>query len=385
MELLKAKEKCCGCAACAHVCPVNAIQMESDDEGFLYPKIDHSLCIDCGACKATCEFQKETPPSEGALKYAAFRAPTEVRKKSQSGALFYEAARAFLNNGGVVYGAVLEKNFSVGFARAASLEQLEPMRGSKYVQAEISQEIYTRIKQDLNNGLNVMFCGTTCQAAQIYNMFGQKYPDQLIVLDIVCHGVPSPLLWKEYLNYQSGRLHHPITSADFRDKRFGWHSHIEHIKAGKKSYTGDIWTQLFYSHLALRPSCFHCWYRGLKHYSDITIADCWGIENERPDWDDTYGVSLCIVQSNRGLDFMKDNQLQTADIEIQNCLQTPLKKCYPVPSERAVFWKLHREKGFAAIARQYGGDTIRGRLRTRLKCVAKRGKAMIERKRQAKC
>lgn len=131
MELLKAKEKCCGCAACAHVCPVNAIQMERDDEGFLYPEINHSLCIDCGACKATCEFQKETPPSEGALKYGAFRAPTEVRKKSQSGALFYEAARAFLNNGGVVYGAVLEKNFSVGFARAASLEQLEPMRGCR--------------------------------------------------------------------------------------------------------------------------------------------------------------------------------------------------------------------------------------------------------------
>ncbi len=221
---------CCGCTACASVCNHDAITMEPDALGFLYPKVDESRCTDCGLCEKVCAFNNNYDTSLNLPKpdaYAARHKDMDEIMKSRSGAAFAAISDYILEQGGVVYGAGYKDHFRVAHKRATTKEERDEFRGSKYVQSDLSG-VFRLIKQDLKNGLTVLFSGTPCQTSGLNSYVGKKLRDNLVLIDIVCHGVPGPYIWRDYLAYLEEKQGDTITMVNFRDKeRFGWKAHKE--------------------------------------------------------------------------------------------------------------------------------------------------------------
>lgn len=223
------KYLCCGCTACASICPHSAIIMTPDGLGFLYPQISVSACVDCGACNKVCQFHDnyvrydnfETPMA------FQFRLESELElKKSQSGGAFFAIASKFLNSGGVVYGAAFTDNWRVTHQRATDYRGLSTLRMSKYVQSDL-RGVFVQVKDDLKNGIHVLFSGTACQIAGLKAYIPNRMHSNLFCVDIICHGVPSPKIWEDYIGYLQKTRRSKIKKVFFRDKRFGWHGAYE--------------------------------------------------------------------------------------------------------------------------------------------------------------
>ena len=226
---------CCGCTACASICNHDAITMEPDALGFLYPKVDESKCIDCGLCEKVCAFNDNYDKSLNLPKpdaYAARHKDMDEIMKSRSGAAFVAISDYILEQGGVVYGAGYKDHFRVAHKRATTKEGRDEFRGSKYVQSDLTG-VFHQIKQDLKNGLTVLFSGTPCQTSGLNSYVGKKLRENLVLIDIVCHGVPGPYIWRDYLDYLEKKQGDIITMVNFRDKeRFGWTAHKETFTFG---------------------------------------------------------------------------------------------------------------------------------------------------------
>lgn len=224
---------CCGCTACASVCNHDAITMEPDALGFLYPKVDESRCTDCGLCEKVCAFNNNYDTSLNLPKpdaYAARHKDMDEIMKSRSGAAFAAISDYILEQGGVVYGAGYKDHFRVAHKRATTKEERDEFRGSKYVQSDLSG-VFRLIKQDLKNGLTVLFSGTPCQTSGLNSYVGKKLRENLVLIDIVCHGVPSPYIWRDYIAYLEKNQGAPIVWVNFRDKqKYGWAAHHETFK-----------------------------------------------------------------------------------------------------------------------------------------------------------
>lgn len=232
MQLAENKAECCGCSACMSVCPRMEISMQPDEEGFLYPVIDEARCVKCGLCEKVCFYNgmrhvhKFDSASEDA--YAVQLADADERLHSQSGGMFFAIAEYFIANGGVVYGCGLDEHFAAVHKRCADIGTCEELRGSKYVQSDM-KDCYGQVVRDLQAGRQVLFSGTPCQGQGLLNRIDEKYRENLFVVDIVCHGVPSPMVWQDYLKYVEG-IHGSICKVNFRDKEnYGWHSHVESL------------------------------------------------------------------------------------------------------------------------------------------------------------
>lgn len=293
--------------------------------------------------------------------YAVKHKNEEIRMASRSGGIFTALSDIVLGDGGVVYGCVLEDNRRAVHVRAETPEQRDRMRGSKYIQSEMGS-IFSAVKADLAAGKQVLFSGTSCQVDGLRSYLGKDH-DGLICVDIVCHGVPSPLVWQKYLQWQEQRNHASCTAVDFRNKKdFGWTAHKESLwmkgeDGALRQLDSSVFTTMFYGHAILRPSCYQCPYKAAMHPGDITIADYWGIEKAAPGFSDDRGVSLVLVNSQKG-DHLLQRALEQIDLRntrLEDSLQPPLIAPFEEPPFRKKFWRDFHKYSFVTIAKRYGG------------------------------
>lgn len=354
------KSTCCGCTACANICPHKAITMRPDSLGFKYPIVDLAKCTNCGLCEKVCAFNENYDKSlnlERPLIFGVKHKDIQQIKQSQSGAAFIPFSDYILENGGIVYGAGYSDDFTVIHKRATTKKERDEFRGSKYVQSDLT-DIFKQIKTDLKNGKLVCFSGTPCQTAGLNSFVGRKLRNNLFLIDIVCHGVPAPNLWRDNLKYISNKYQSEITKVNFRDKKlFGWHSHIESYQLKDNKVTTDrIYTSIFYSHIALRDSCYQCHFTNITRPSDISIADFWGVEKYNPDFaNDNKGCSVIFINTNNGLSLFEKIKSQFDILtDIKNYSQPNLEHPSKPHHKRNQFIKDYESYGFRYILKKYG-------------------------------
>lgn len=322
MPNLANKNQCTGCTACVSICPLQCIQMQEDSEGFLYPTMKKdSTCITCGACEKVCpimnDMQKNTEKTKA---YAALSKNDSLRIESSSGGVFSELAKLVLQVGGIIYGASYDKDYKVNHIGIENINLLRKLRGAKYSQSYV-MSIFPKIKEHLESGRQVLFSGTPCQVGGLKAYLKRDY-DNLICIDFVCHGVPSPLVWKKYVEY---RAHIDDNSnapeyINLRNKETGWSRYsytVEFAYSRKKRYlsknTEDPFMKLFVNNYILRRSCSECHFKGYSRAADITLGDFWGIWDMIPEMDDNKGTSLVLIHSKKGEDLFR-----TASDNIKN-------------------------------------------------------------------
>lgn len=297
------KSKCCGCGACAAACPKQCIAMEPDEEGFMYPQVDRGNCVNCGLCETVCPVDHREKIKNIPTAYAAWNTDEQIRMESSSGGMFTLFAEAMINSGGVVFGARFDEQFRVVHDYTETVKGLRAFRGSKYLQSQVG-DAYHIVKQFLIQGKIVLFSGTPCQIAGLRSFLGREY-EKLICMDIVCHGVPSPLIWEKYLAHREKQVTSQVQRVTFRDKKNGWRNYqvLIGFKSGDTYFcpcADDEYMKVFLRDICLRPSCYDCAFKSLHRESDITLADFWGVEALYPEMFDDKGTSLLILNSERG-------------------------------------------------------------------------------------
>lgn len=304
MIQLTKKADCCGCSACQHSCPKGCITMAADSEGFLYPQVDEAACVNCGLCEKVCPILTKMKAPTGAVSaYGAYASDDKIRKGSSSGGVFSVLAQAVLDRGGMIAGAAFDEDFSVRHVLVETEEELNRLRGSKYVQSRM-EDTYPRIREELKRGRVVLFTGVACQVAGLKAFLGRDY-DNLYTVDVLCHGVPSPKVWQHYCREQEATYGQKMTNVFFRDKRNGWRKYslsMQFGSAGEYSRPAavDDYLQVFLGDICLRPSCHSCRFKEFPRLSDLTIGDAWGIEKHMPDLDDDQGTSVVLANSPKG-------------------------------------------------------------------------------------
>lgn len=333
------KKNCCGCSACVQRCPKQCIRLEEDTEGFLYPQVDEETCINCGLCEKVCPILNQVDKLS-VLEVLAVKNPNdEERMNSSSGGVFLPLAREVINQGGVVFGAVYDESWEVHHVYAEKIEDVYPMMGSKYLQSKIGNS-FKDAERFLKQGREVLFVGSPCQIAGLRTYLRNKQYPNLLAVDFLCHGVPSPGVWRRYLAETYGgynakeqsRLQatagknsvllsslnatSPIGDIKFRDKcESGWKKYrfVVRQKSASKAdqntvLSSDIhydnpFMRGFLSDIYLRPSCYACKCKNGVNHSDMTIADFWGINQVAPEFDDDKGVGLVLLNTKKGEDY----------------------------------------------------------------------------------
>lgn len=316
---IKKKSECCGCEACAQKCPKNCIRLVEDKEGYRYPIVNKATCVDCGVCEKVCPIINENEQQKPIEVLAAKNRDEHQRLAGSSGGVFFEIGRSIIDKGGVVFGARFDSNWNVIHGYAEDINGLNAFRGSKYVQSHIGDS-YKNVERFLKAGRQVLFSGSPCQIAGLQHFLRKKY-DNLLLVDVVCHGVPSTLPWQKFLdesvcpqNMSFKTLKKQITSVSFRSKEKGWlkfhlkviYNPLNGISTNNQNsifskYHRD--TDFFFGFLMqyfLRPSCYDCKFRCGKSHSDITLADFWGIWDHTDRWNDDKGISLVMLNTESG-------------------------------------------------------------------------------------
>lgn len=312
-------EECCGCGACYNSCPVNAISILQDKEGFLYPIVDESICTNCGLCKKVCNHSGERST---VIEAFAGLANDDVRKVSSSGGVFFLLAKKILSDGGYVCGAAFSSDFkSVNHIVISSVDELPKLQSSKYLQSD-TKNVYKEVKDLLNSNKVVLFSGTPCQVGGL-NKFLQKKYDNLITVDVLCHGVPSPLVWKKYVEEISqGKK---IIDVTFRNKKQGWVPNILIRLDGNDVFEEQSIENLYYksflSNLCLRKSCSTCNYANLNRPSDITLGDFWGIDKYDKKMNDKKGTSFILINTAKG-----QKNFQSISSSLKKYKKAPVEK-----------------------------------------------------------
>jgi len=291
---------CSGCGLCAKVCRQGAIQMVQQADGFLYPQIDRNACTNCGACRAVCPFTKSNEDGSATLEAYALKHRDEVRQVSSSGGFFTLLSDSVLDQGGVVYGAVWSQDYSVLHIRADNRVDRDRMRGSKYMQSDISG-VLDSIKKDIASGLPVLFTGTPCQCAAVARMFGKKRPENLLMMDVICHGVLPQSLFSAYLADIGKRFPDKrMTSVNLRDKKYGLQVVGIHFHDGTDYHSDqDYFYKVYGMHALQRQSCFACTCAAEGRFGDFTVGDFWGIQHSHPELSDDLGISLVLVNTEK--------------------------------------------------------------------------------------
>lgn len=384
IEILN-KEECCGCWACVNVCPKKCITMEFDNEGFAYPKIDMDVCINCGLCEKVCPTYSDPKGEEFESKAFACKNKNEqVRMSSSSGGVFTLLCEKVIESNGVVFGAALDKDMVVKHCSAQTIEECEKFKGSKYVQSQI-ENTYSEAKKYLDEGRLVLFSGTQCQIKGL-NLYLRKPYSNLISVDVICHGVPSPMVLETHKNNIKKKYKSEIKNIKFRDKRVGWHKfsfviEFENNKEYARKASGDPYLRGFLSNLFLRPSCYECKSKNFTGKSDISLADFWGIENINAEFADEKGISLILVNSEKGLALF--NRILDNIDYIEADLKDAIKrnKCIIQPTFktefRKDFFKVFEEKGLNRSVVKFVGPSPETKVRFHLYWKTKRVKKLI--------
>lgn len=371
ITLYRYKGECTGCAACKNACPSGAIEMEEDEDGFVFPKIREELCIHCGLCKKVCNYQNGIPQSKDCGAYAAAAKEKEILERSASGGAFAAIAEEFLKKGGVVCGCEMqsrEEGLVPAHVCIESADDLPRLQSSKYSQSEIG-DIYKEVKKYLDSGREVFFSGTPCQVSGLRGFLRNKEYDNLYTADLICHGVPSTKLflgYQELLVKQNGGN---VTSLNFRDKRYGWGEEgtFRLSRSDDKSVEKkiDVYSSSYY-YLFLkasfnRESCYSCRYVGINRVGDITLGDYWGIGMHFPEllkenggsWDRKKGVSCILVNSDQGTRLLdkygSGMKLVPSTKEKIAATNKALVLSSACRNNRGLILKTFREGGFEAV------------------------------------
>ncbi len=376
IQVYSKKEHCYGCTACEHICPCNAISMEPDEQGFLYPVIDGLKCIDCKKCEKYCVYTNVVKKKEQQTAYAARRMDLKKRMESRSGGIFASVSEKFLQQGYSIYGAAFDENLKVKHIRIEDEKGLQLLKGSKYTQSDLSNT-FVMVRDDLQKGQPVLFSGTPCQVGGLLGYLDATNVDTklLTTADVVCHGVPSPMFYSDFVKLYEKLKGGKIIKFDFRPKNkdCSWQSHLQAYyledSPSKPNYT-NVYTKIFYDHFCLRPSCFKCNYTSCERVGDFTLADFWGVEKVFPDLFDGTGVSGIVVNSQKGSDALSN----LVDIEKRECTipqiaerQPSMNETHSAPPLYHDFWKDYIELGSAKTIRKYGGYTLTNRIGAKLK------------------
>jgi len=349
------KAECTGCGACVSICPRKAITMQPDEEGFLYPAVNGDLCVECDLCEKRCPVGKEIPEHK-LHAYGMQHKDEEIRRQSSSGGVFTALARGMFARGGVVFGAAFDEALRVEHIGAFDEAELAAMRGSKYVQSDAADAMGNAASL-LERGIPVLFSGTPCQIAGLKACVGKKYEDQLLTVDFVCHGVPSPGVFASYLRELEHKHGRRVSAYAFRDKRLGWKnfSAVATFEDGTEhvgQQTTEPFLYGFLQNLYLRPSCVQCSaLRGGRHVSDITIADLWGAERICPEKDDDSGLSLVFVHTQKGRKAIEAAGTQLHSFPVQDIAQMlrvnpSIEHTASAHAKRKKFFAAYAQKGF---------------------------------------
>lgn len=304
------KENCCGCTACVAICPKSCIEMKEDLEGFLYPQVDEKKCVECGACERVCPIKnvvKENMVSQKA--YLVQNKNEEIRLDSSAGGAFSAIASTILNRGGVVFGAAYDENFQVKHTYVENVDDIRKFRNSKYVQSDLGNT-FEIVKGFLKKGRWVCYSGTPCQIEGLASFLGKTYKN-LILVDVVCHGVPSPLVWNRYLEFQQVKECKP-DNIRFRDKFYGYkYSTMSIIRDGKNIYHAgaqlDPMLRAFFSDICDRPTCYKCPFKKRYRVSDITIWDCFSVYDFNKKIDDDKGTTRVLCHTKKGQEIIESS------------------------------------------------------------------------------
>ena len=321
-KLEREKGACCGCSACASVCPNGCIEMRADGEGFLYPYVDSVKCIRCGLCEQVCPILCSTSDAnvhapEG---YAVINKDENVRLKSSSGGVFSILAESIIRDGGIVFGAAMSEDCRAVFHVGVDSQlELAKLRGSKYVQSSIG-DVYIQVRDALTKGRKVLFTGTPCQVEGLHSFLRREY-ENLLCMDFICHGVPSPKVWRKYVSFRENSAGSTVRYAFFRNKKYGWKEYVVLFEFTNNTtyfriHRDDLYMKAFLQDCCLRPSCHDCHFKKLNRISDITVGDYWGIYNQYPSMDDDKGTSLVMVHTEKGKGMLDNISLAAKVIPI---------------------------------------------------------------------
>ncbi len=379
MITIENKEMCCGCTACVNSCPQHCIEMKADAEGFAYPKVDTEKCIQCGLCTKACPMTKEKDENSSQTKaFAIYAKEDEIREKSSSGGVFSLMAKEILSEGGCVFGCTFDSKFRAKHIMIEDASMLKCLQGSKYVQSDLSDS-YKKVKSLLEDGRKVLFAGTSCQTEGLRTFLSKSY-DTLFMVDIVCHGAPSPKVWEQYMKYQEEVHQAAICDVSFRDKKNGWKDY--RIKLGfenGKTYLSRSWDdsymKMFIKNYISRPSCYSCKFRTWHRDSDITLGDFWGIEHVLPEWNDDKGISLVMVHSKKGAAMLQrlSGKVEQREVCKEDAVKENQSVIAPnvVPKERAKFFECFAAKGYSIAMQRYAKDGFFFKVKNALKRLIK--------------
>lgn len=360
MIQIKDKHNCCGCTACASVCGRKAIKMIPDEEGFLYPIIDLSRCTDCHLCEQVCPMVQRYSNQNHHFTQkilAVHNKNTELLYKSSSGGAFTAIAENALAKNGIIYGVEYNKNHVVVHCKEDSIYGIAKFRGSKYVQSQIV-DIYNDIKTQLRLGKKVLFSGTPCQTEGLKLFLGKSY-DNLTTVDILCHGVASPQIFSDYVNFIKKHSVGHLKKMFMKDKTFGWgyQENRLYFYEGSTEFNtplSRLWNQIYYDHICIRPSCHQCRFTNFHRPGDITLGDFWGIEKHHKDFYSTLGVSLFIINTQKGEELWENikNKFDYIKSNANECMQPVLQYPQPESVDRKQFWLDYKKKGFDKVIQQ---------------------------------
>ena len=349
MIAINDKIDCCGCWACFNACPKRCIEMFEDDEGFRYPQIDQSSCVDCGLCEKVCPVLNADPNDIPHKQYGYLVQHKDpfIRKESTSGGAFTAIAEYVLQNGGVVFGAgYKEGTFVVGHQAVENEDDLRIFRNSKYVQSEIG-DCFIQVRDYLKNDRMVLFSGTPCQIEGLRGFLHYKNYDNLILVDLVCHGIPSPGIFKKYIDMQKEVIGGNFTNVLFRDKYYGYHYssfsiyNQEREKNYHKGVDTNAYLRAFVNNYSLRPSCYDCRFKKRYRHSDFTLWDCY-ITEKFTQTLDSKGTTSLLVQTgkaNKAFDEITD-MIKYVSVNPDNMVaeEKAMVQSAPVNPQRELFF-----------------------------------------------
>lgn len=368
---------CCGCATCLQLCPQKAIFMSTDEKGFLHPKVDSKKCTQCGLCVARCPERSEVHMNAPINVYAARHKNPDIVKESTSGGAFTALSDYFLKADGAVFGAVLCDDFKCRHIQSDNESDRNKMRGAKYIQSEIG-DCYIKAGDALKHGVKVLFSGTPCQIAGLKNYLKGRNQDNLLTVDIVCHGVPSPLLLKDHINWLEGKGKR-VRQYLFRSKLVGWHGlnvkiTYEDGKSMVNTSDSNAFARMYFNSLITRESCSSCKYASVERISDVTISDFWSIDSCETRLNDEKGTSCIFVNTLKGKYYFERvlQDLQIEEHSIDESMQPNL--CGPTKPNKDcdIFWKDYKTRGFDYCMRKYTQGHLYFRCRSIIRAIWKR-------------
>lgn len=357
---------CYGCQACIQICPRTAISITHNDEGFLYPRINQDQCIDCSLCEQVCPTQEVNtekifnPMPKTVL--ASWSKDFNIRMHSTSSGMFFLLSRKFIQEGGIVYGVGYNNDLRAYHFRVTDIEGLDSLRGSKYMQSDINST-YIQVKNDLKNGLKVLYSGTPCQIAGLRLFLRQNY-DNLFTIDLVCHGVPSPTFFQAHVNYLEQKYNKQIIDFKFRAKKnSGWRSYTKYVFQDQKSVYKllgeDLYSHLFHSGCINRESCFTCEFSKAERVSDITLSDFWGGEKYSRELkrQRKYGFNMVMCNTIKGENLFKSisDEVESRIIPIEFAIKGDIRLQHSEarPNLRNNIYKLYKNKGYEYLVKTY--------------------------------